>query len=141
MEMNIDKLERWVGMGEIEVWRFISWQETDFLDNNFPHKKITATALAQKYDNGSYYWFERAINTMRDGDMGKKGEDGVYERSWAADSVSSNYDIRPSTAEEVILWMKHCGVPESTYPNSTLLELHVEDGNSYAIFSIPSCHH
>lgn len=133
--MNIDKLERWAEQDGFEVWRFLSWP-----DMGPDNKMVTATALAQKID-GEYY-FDVGINACRDGDMGKKGEDGVYERLWVGDWVNDGKvdkeNVRPSTAHEAYLWLKHCinHSTQSIYFPYLLLELHIEDGDSYAIFKI-----
>lgn len=77
--------------------RFYAWHD--------PHKPETSVCFSFDGD-----WFLSAINCMRDGDMGAKGPDGVYERIWATDSIDTK-DKRYATPEEVKLYIKHAGVP------------------------------
>ena len=55
-------------------------------------------------------WFNEAINCCRDGDMGKKDEDGVYERHWFGDDIYGIgvENVRYATPSEVELYIKKC---------------------------------
>lgn len=86
-------------INEYIAYSFFSWEESG----------ETAIALGYKYTSGiDYWWFDIAINCMRDGDMGEKGEDGVYDRVWYTDSIEDGKHLRPSTKGEVELWLSHC---------------------------------
>lgn len=64
------------------------------------------TALALVGHNG---WFDVALNCMRDGDMGTKGEDGIYSRAWYGDAVwdEEAKTLRAMTEAEVDLYLAH----------------------------------
>lgn len=69
--------------------------------------KIRAIALCDH--NG---FFMKAINAVRDGDMGKKDEHGVYERKWYGDYIGNGNvsDIRPASYTEVLFYQKYCSL-------------------------------
>ena len=93
---------------------FYSWDEEgtifDVAKKGHPLKKERTRAVA--LCEGT--WFFQAINTLRDGDMGKKGEDGVYERIWWGDDIgnSTAENVRPANRSEVELFLKHCSLDE-----------------------------
>lgn len=82
---------------------FMSW------DNEF-EKGLRAIALC---DSTGY--FVAAINCVRDGDMGKKDKNGVYERIWYGDYIENdrNENLRPATIDEVNLYMSYIPVEEA----------------------------
>lgn len=59
-------------------------------------------------------WFYVAINALRDGDMGEKDENGVYERKWWGDDIynADVEDVRPANLSEVQLYLKYCNLDE-----------------------------
>lgn len=86
-----------------DVLTFMSWNEED-LDGS----SIRAIALCD--DTGLFY---EAINAPRDGQMGKKDENGVYDRIWWGDYIENGCDVkdvRPATKEEVDLYLKYCPI-------------------------------
>lgn len=131
------KIIDYEGRAPLETWQFISWTDTG--SNG---ETATATALAKKV-NGRYH-FDTTINVCQNGDLGKKGEEGVYERiwhtDWANDREVNKQNVRPSTAHEAYLWIRHCLNDDimSLCFSKSLKTLHIEDGNSYAVFKTNS---
>lgn len=78
-------------------------------------------------------WFLQAINCMRDGDMGEKGDDGIYSRIWAGDELwGENFStLRNASEEEVNLWLKHCSLENE---GGMCIEIRTEEGMTKAIF-------
>jgi len=90
------------GVKIITKMRFVSWDE----------EGETATALVGP--DGEFFY--AAINCKRDGDMGEKGPDGVWDRVWWGDSIhcAEVSNVRPATVREARLWLRHCGRPACT---------------------------
>lgn len=83
-------------MDELHKYTFKSWKE---------HESDDCRAIALCNQDG---WFYIAINCLRDGDMGRVDENGVYERRWATDYIyDSAHDLRPANREEVDLYLKY----------------------------------
>ena len=81
----------------------MSWDNPDLKDG----KTIRAIALCG-WDSGD--WFTVAINAVRDGQMGEKDENGVYERTWWSDAIMNDSDatnVRPASIGEVNLYLKY----------------------------------
>lgn len=89
---------------------FLSWDErgTVYSKAGNKHVLVEDTTRAIALCDGT--WFYRAINTLRDGDMGEKDENGVYERTWYGDDIfNADVDnVRPATISEVKLYLKYC---------------------------------
>lgn len=83
--------------------RFLAWK------NYGEEDAETAYALV----NGQGY-FQCAINCLRDGDMGEKDENGIYDREWWGDSIwpEEKYTVRPMTLEEVHKYMSYVNLNE-----------------------------
>lgn len=81
-------------------------------------------------------WFGMAINCIRDGDMGKRDEDGVYERFWASDQAS-NIDLRNATPAEADLYLKKVPMREilgcTSYEKGPISVVRL-DGVTYIIY-------
>ena len=73
-------------------WDFLAWEEAG------------ETALALVNRRG---WFHMAFNCMRDGDMGHKDADGIYEIGWATDWLPPRAKTRPMTEPEVDIYIRH----------------------------------
>ena len=62
-------------------------------------------------------FFCEAINCARDGDMGKKDENGVYERIWYGDNIECYGDeldtLRPATRDEVELYLEYVSLEDA----------------------------
>ena len=71
---------------------FLAWEESG----------ETAFALVDRFG-----WFDWALNCMRDGDMGERGDDGIYTRYWASDELPYKAKTRPMTEYEVDRYLKH----------------------------------
>lgn len=85
-------------MKSATVLTFMSWY------NRYNGENVRAVALCD-----STGFFYSAINCMRDGSMGEKGEDGVYSRIWWNDYIQSDeVGLRPANAEEIKLYLAHC---------------------------------
>lgn len=65
------------------------------------------TAIAYMTEDA---WFCTAINCVRDGDMGAKDKDGVYERQWSDDGVWIEDEPRLATDTEVGLYLRKAGI-------------------------------
>lgn len=92
---------------------FYSWNEEGEVKYDHDKKKwikdkVRTIALC----DGT--WFYVAINALRDGDMGEKDENGVYERRWWADDIYNTdvEDVRPANLAEVELYLKYCNLDE-----------------------------
>lgn len=89
---------------------FMSWDEEGQIispdGKGLIHEKTRAIALC----DGN--WFDTAINTLRDGAMGKKDENGVYERKWYGDDIynADVEDVRPANLSEVGLYLMYCSL-------------------------------
>jgi hypothetical protein len=83
----------------------MSW---DNEENYRTGKTVRAVALCDRTDSQGFFY--AAINCMRDGSMGEKGEDGVYSRIWWGDYIENGdvQNLRYATIEEVELYLKHC---------------------------------
>ena len=92
-------------MRELHRKTFVSWDE---IEDWKTKKTIRAIALCDRCDKHGYFYV--AINAMRDGSMGEKDENGVYERKWWGDYIENSdvSDIRPATLSEVQLYLKYC---------------------------------
>lgn len=73
---------------------FVAWK------NNIEPE---TTAIAYMTEDA---WFVRAINCVRDGDMGAIDKDGVYERQWGYDGVWIEDEPRLATDTEVGLYLR-----------------------------------
>lgn len=88
---------------EYERLTFMSWDNPDLKEG----KTIRAIALCGG-DSGD--WFTVAINAVRDGQMGEKDENGVYERKWWGDAIWNDSDatnIRRASIYEVNLYLQY----------------------------------
>ena len=85
----------------IEILTVMSWE------NEYRGETLRAIALC---DSAGY--FDTAINCMRNGSMGEKDKNGVYDRKWWGDYIDCYGDegktLRPATAEEVALYKQYC---------------------------------
>lgn len=88
----------------LQVMTFMSW------DNKIYNEKVRAVALCAS--DGFFY---AAINCMRDDDMGKRYDDGVYERKLWGDYIQNgeHKNLRPATKEEVSLYLDHVSMREA----------------------------
>lgn len=77
---------------------FVAWKQT------YGNEELTA--IAYMAENA---WFNIAINCMRDGDMGKKDTDGVYDRHWSTDEVWIEDEPRVATEREILLYLIKVG--------------------------------
>lgn len=82
---------------------FFSWKEGGFTRE---HGYVTARAVA--LCDGS--WFNTAINVVRDSDMGRLDENGVFERKWYGDDIFNGEveDLRAANSKEVELYLRYC---------------------------------
>lgn len=97
---------------KIEILTVMSW-ENEYHNGEW----LRAIALC---DSANY--FEVAINCMRDGSMGEKDGNGVYERKWWSDTAGEAYDdrdLRGATKQEVALYKQYC--PEQ-FQNGTWID-------------------
>ena len=99
---------------------FMSWNEESSKD------KTRAIALC--YPNG---YFNCAINTQRD-DMGKKDENGVYERLWWSDYALESEDYRPATYKEVVLYLRYVKWQQAV-EDDLRVKCIVTDGSTHVI--------
>lgn len=102
--------------------RFLAWDENG----------ETAIALVEPDGN----WFMVAINCCRDGDMGYKGEDGVWSRGWWGDGIRNGEaeNIRPATISETRLYLSHYSPEESLeYEGQSVVAIILGE-ESYVIF-------
>lgn len=89
---------------------FYSWTEEGAVmvkrDGKYEYVKDQVRAVA--LCDGT--WFMRAINALRDGDMGEKDENGVYDRIWYGDDIYNSYvkEVRPANIHEVNTYLKYC---------------------------------
>ena len=84
----------------IQILTVMSWK------NEYHGEWLRAIALC---DSTNY--FDVAINCMRDGSMGEKDANGVYDRKWVsdmADAYFSDCDLRVANEEEVELYKQYC---------------------------------
>lgn len=94
---------------EYERLTFMSWDNPDLKEG----KTIRAIALCG-WDSGD--WFTVAINAVRDGQMGEKDENGVYERKWWGDAIWNDSDatnIRRASIAEVNLYLRYVTLEEA----------------------------
>lgn len=95
----------------LQVMTFMSWENEEWLKNQH-NGNIRAIALC----DASGYFFE-AINCMRDGSMGEKDDNGVYERHWYGDYIScygnERESLRPATKEEVDLYLRYVSIEDA----------------------------
>lgn len=93
---------------DLQVLTFMSWDNEGWIDN----QNIRAIALC---DPTGY--FHEAINCTRDGSMGEKDENGVYERHWYGDSVIcygyERESLRPATKEEIDLYLRYVPIEDA----------------------------
>ena len=114
---------------------FMSWYEEgsvfDPVSKQMVHERVRSIALC----NGT--WFHAAINTQRDGSMGAKDENGVYERIWWEDDVMSSdavTDFRPATLAEVELYLKYCPIEEEAEKDGLVIEAIVYGGDRTDVY-------
>lgn len=93
----------------LECLVYLSWLEEGSVRDEhsgcYVRDRVRAIALCDV--DG---WFDVGINCLRDGDMGSKGDDGVYERLWYGDAISAGLGVsglRCATMEEVKLYNSH----------------------------------
>lgn len=88
---------------------FLSWDEKGTVVSRVGEKSVLVEDATRAIALCDGTWFYRAINTLRDGDMGEKDENGVYERTWYADDIfNADVDnVRPATISEVKLYLKY----------------------------------
>ena len=98
---------------------FMSWTETGHVWDKASqsYKPETTRAIGLCHPIGGSTWFEVAINTLRDGDMGTKDENGVYSRKWWGDNIynADVKDVRPASIAEVGLYLKYCDLDKEIY--------------------------
>lgn len=89
---------------------FLSWDEKGTVVSRVGEKSVLVEDATRAIALCDGTWFYRAINTLRDGDMGEKDENGVYERTWYGDDIfNADVDnVRPATISEVKLYLKYC---------------------------------
>lgn len=80
---------------EYSIWTFMTWNESSADE--------TTRAIALCHPSG---YFCCAINTQRDV-MGRKDENGVYERKWWNDYALTEENYRPATNQEVALYLRY----------------------------------
>lgn len=105
-------------MKYLTVEKFMSWENTHMVLNpetgKYEDEVVRAVALCDPSE-----YFSHAINCMRDGSMGEKDENGVYERIWYSDFIDCYGDerktLRPATATEVELFKKYCPLQEESF--------------------------
>lgn len=81
---------------------FMSWDEKD------GDEYVRAIALCDSNE-----FFDEAIKAPRDGSMGKKDENGVYERIWYGDYIGNGGDVKNvsyATREEVDRYLRYCPI-------------------------------
>ena len=90
----------------------MSWDETGSVWDKDGKRFVEETARAVALCDGT--WFMAAINTLRDGDMGRKDESGVYERIWWGDDIFNadvvDGSLRPANRREVDLYLSYCPI-------------------------------
>lgn len=92
----------------LSVMTFMSWDEEDWNNNKF-YGTIRAIALC----DSTGYFFE-AINCMRDGSMGKKDSNGVYDRHWYGDYINGDeQNLSVATKREVELYLKYVSIEQA----------------------------
>ena len=92
---------------------FLSWRESGVVGYDHEKKEwIYDATRAIALCDGT--WFYCAINALRDGDMGPKDENGVYERKWWGDDIYNTdvEDVRPADLGEVELYLKYVNLEE-----------------------------
>ena len=94
----------------------MSWENEGSVWNPETNKYESETVRAIALCDPSGY-FSQAINCMRDGDMGEKDENGVYDRIWYGDYIdcygNERETLRPATAKEVELYKKYCPIVDN----------------------------
>lgn len=90
---------------QLKVFTFMSWLNEEWNDN----EKIGDIRAIALCDCTGY--FHEAINCLRDGAVGKKDENGVYERHWYEDNLYCYGDetasLRHATNEEIELYLQY----------------------------------
>lgn len=104
--------------------RFLSWDEAGEV----------ATALVEPDGD----WFTAAINCMRDGSMGERGEDGVYDRLWWGDGIKNGpaRNIRPATLTEVKKWLAHTSPGDTEYDGNGCPYIVIFGEESYVLYEV-----
>lgn len=89
---------------------FLSWDEEGTVYSKAGNKYVPIKDATRAIALCDGTWFYQAINALRDGQMGEKDGNGVYERIWAGDDIfNSDVDnVRPATISEVKLYLKYC---------------------------------
>jgi hypothetical protein len=99
----------------LQVMTFMSWDNEEWA-NNQNNGNIRAIALC---DPTGY--FNEAINCMRDGSMGEKDENGVYERHWYGDDINcygnERESLRLATKEEIDLYLQYVPIEDAVGEN------------------------
>lgn len=103
----------------------MSWDNEEWVKNK-EKGNIRAIALC----NTTGYFFE-AINCLRDGSMGEKDKNGVYDRHWYGDYIDCYGDesesLRPATNEEVALYLDYVPLEDALgkifFKNSTNIKI------------------
>lgn len=99
----------------LQVMTFMSWDNEEWA-NNRNNGNIRAIALC---DATGY--FNEAINCMRDGSMGEKDENGVYERHWYGDNIdcygNERESLRLATKEEIDLYLQYVPIEDAVGEN------------------------
>lgn len=99
----------------LQVMTFMSWDNEEWA-NNRNNGNIRAIALC----DASGYFFE-AINCMRDGSMGEKDHNGVYERHWYGDNINcygnERESLRLATKEEIDLYLRYVPIEDAVGEN------------------------
>ena len=116
-------------MKKLTAETYMSWENETTVWN--PEKQVyekeTVRAIALCDQTG---YFVQAINCMRDGDMGEKDENGVYQRIWYGDYIdcygNERATLRPATPEEVELYKQYCSY-RSTSTEKPIGEVRMAD--------------
>ena len=125
----------------------MSWENEGLAWNPETKKYESETVRAIALCDPSGY-FMQAINCMRDGDMGKKDENGVYDRIWYGDYIdcygNERETLRPATAKEVELYKKYCPIVDDYFwpYEKAVAEVRIAD-TTYIVKqrrSWPMCH-
>ena len=123
-------------MKHYTIATYMAWENTERVFNTQAkhYKTDTVTAIALCDSNG---YFEVAINCLRDGDMGEKDENGVYERKWSGDYIDCYGDerntLRPATQQEIDLYLQYCAEPCSDTYHCVVGILH-DTGGTHVVY-------
>lgn len=109
----------------LEIFAFMSWDNEEWVKNR---EKCNIRAIALCNTTGYFY---EAVNCLRDGSMGEKDENGVYERHWYGDYIDCYGDesesLRPATNEEVALYLDYVPLEDALgkifFKNSTNIKI------------------